>query len=212
MASRSAAAETSAAAGKSTGKPTTAAGKSAATPAAAPRKTTPTAARKDHSPATPAPASAIGNNDDQKYNDDDCPKELLTFFMVIDKNVILRPTCALVFPLYRRQNRLHARRATAVKIVVMEPWRDLLVNDPFAQGIRQNPLQSVPHFQKHRVVLDKNKKDCAIIFFFLSHLPGASHANSVILDGRIGLHLWIDGHEDLVGALPLKIFERAVKL
>ena len=117
-----------------------------------------------------------------------------------------------VLALDRRENRLYACRQAAVKIAGPETRRDFLVNDAFAERVGQDAFQSVADLQKHLVVLHKNKEHRPVVFALLPHLPRPGHAHGVIVNGRVRLHLWEDGHHDLVGTLALEIFERLVQL
>jgi hypothetical protein len=132
---------------------------------------------------------------------------------MVDENIILfrhRRARAFVFALDGGQNRLHARRHPAIEITVMEPRRNLFINNLFPSRIGQDAFQPITHFQKHGAVLDENEKHSAIVFILLPHFPCARHADGVILNGRIRLHLRVNDNEDLVGTLPLKIFQRSV--
>lgn len=132
---------------------------------------------------------------------------------MVDKDVIAlghRRARPFVFALNGGQNRLYARSTAAIKIAVVKTRRDLLVNNPFAKRIRQHGFQSIADLQKHLVALDKNKKHRAVVSILLTDFPGPRHADGVIINGRIRLHRRVDGDQDLVERLPLKIFERAV--
>ena len=117
---------------------------------------------------------------------------------------------AFIFAFRGGHNGLHARSQTSIEIVVVKTRRNLFINDTLAQRIGQHAFQSVTHLHKHLMILNKNKKDHAVVLVLLAHFPGARDANSVIFDGRIRLHRRENRDENLVGSLPLKIFQRAV--
>lgn len=118
----------------------------------------------------------------------------------------------LVFTFGRRQDRLHPGREAAVEISAFETRRNLFVNDSFAQCVRQYSFQTVAHFHKHGVILHKYKKHRAVVLAFLPHFPSAGHPHSIILNRRGRLHLRKNRHQDLLGGLPLKVFQRPVQL
>lgn len=129
---------------------------------------------------------------------------------MVNQNIILGLAVAFVFSLHGGQNRLNTSSATAIVIAHLKARRDLFVNDAFADRIGQDAFQSVTNLQKHLVVLGENEKHRTVVIVLLSHFPRTRHAYGVILDGRVRLQRRINGDEDLVGALPLEIFQRAV--
>jgi hypothetical protein len=201
MSSRAAAAKAAAASRK-----TTPAGKSSAPTASA---TPPTASKDKSAPAPTGPAEDERDHDNDN-DENENPVRFIRLLCVLDSLIGYCYARAFIFPLYRGHDCLHPIKTAAVIVARLEAWRDLLVNDAFANRIRQRAFQSVPDLDEHRVVLCKNEKHHAVVLRFLAHLPRPRYTHSIILDGRIRLHFRINDNEDLVGALPLKTFERGV--
>jgi hypothetical protein len=123
-----------------------------------------------------------------------------------------RPPGPFIFILGRRQNGIHPGGQSARIILRLKTRFDFILRDLLARRIRQNALQTVTHLNEHLPVLNEHKKNNAIVLDLLSDFPGARHANGVIVNRRVGLHLRINRHKDLIARRLLESFEFCVEL
>lgn len=112
--------------------------------------------------------------------------------------LINRGAGPLVFSVNRGDDRIDPGLQTTCVVSRFEMWLDLIFSDLFAGRIGQRAFQAVADLNKHLAVLYEDKENDAIVFALLPHAPGPSHTNRVIVDGRLRLHLWINGHDHLV--------------
>jgi len=89
---------------------------------------------------------------------------------------------------------------------------DFILGDLFAKRIGQDAFQAVADLHKHLAILNENKQNDAVIPGLLPNPPGTRHADGVIIDGRIGLHLRINRNTNLVAGCALEVFQQAVEL
>lgn len=118
----------------------------------------------------------------------------------------------LVFAFDCGQDALHALSEAAVVISGFETRGDLFIDDSLGQDIGQSSFETVTDLYIHFAVLNKNEESGAIVLNLLSDMPAAEDAHGVILNGRIRLHLWIDGNDDLRGGLALEVLELLIQL
>ncbi len=115
------------------------------------------------------------------------------------------PAGAFVLAFGGRDNRVDAGRHAAVKIALLQPGRDLGVDDLLGRRIRQRTFKAVANLDEQLVILREDEQDDSVVPRLLACLPGLGQADGVILDRGIRLHLGIDGDEELVGGLAFKL-------
>ena len=149
--SRTAAAKTTASARKTSPSPTTTATAKSAAGTSRP------AGSPILNPAAITPISPK-HDDDQKENK--YPYAFCDTKVVLNLATMVfvnRCPRSLVFPLRRRQDRLHPGRQAAVEISRLEPRSYLLVNNSFAQRIGQDSFQTITYFYEKGVILYEDK-------------------------------------------------------
>ena len=107
---------------------------------------------------------------------------------------------------------LHAHGKSAVVVAGFEMRGDLFFNNSLAQRIGQNAFETITNLQIHFAILNEHEENRAVVFDFLPDAPPPRHADRVIFNGRIRLHLRVDGNDDLLGSLALEFLELLVQL
>lgn len=97
-------------------------------------------------------------------------------------------------------------------ITRLETRFDFVFRDLFAQGVWQRAFQAVAGLNGHLPILDKDEKNDAIVFEFLSDPPDTGNADGVIINGRVGLHLRINRNDHLIAGCFLEVFQLCVEL
>src|SRR6266516_988475 len=104
----------------------------------------------------------------QDPNHDDQPEKHDKDVFAALADLVDRPAGAFIFSARGLEDCVDSGSQPAVVIPFFEEWRNLVVENPFGQGIRQSPLKSVPRFNPRSPVLDKNEKDSPVILALLS--------------------------------------------
>lgn len=85
-------------------------------------------------------------------------------------------------------------------------------DDAEAFGVGEAGFEAVADFDAHFAVLDEDEEDGAVVFVFEAGAPGLEEAVGVVFDAGVGLHLGVDGDQELVGGVALELGERFVEL
>ena len=93
-----------------------------------------------------------------------------------------------------------------------ESRRDFIADDLTARDVGQRAFQSVTRLDAHLVVLNKYEEHCAVVQLGLADLPGVEDALAVILQRRVGLQLFENGDDDLVGRVAFKLLQLVIEL
>ncbi len=149
----------------------------------------------------PAPMKTGEKNHDYEDNDED-PRNPASTTIASRRN---GRTGAFIFPPGRLQQRVHARRDTAVKILPAKTRRDLVINDARRDGIRNRTLKPIPDLDPYFPVITKNEKDRSVVFLFQSRLPRSGSSYREILQRRILREPGKDRDDDLARGLFFKI-------
>jgi len=84
-------------------------------------------------------------------------------------------------------------------------------NDAKAFGIGETGLETIADFNALFAILNENEENGAVVFVFESDAPGLVKTVGIVLDAGVGLHLGVDGHEELVRRVALKLGELFVE-
>jgi transcriptional regulator with XRE-family HTH domain len=137
---------------------------------------------------------AQSHDDEQKNNDENDGAKLVFLGSGTLRN---GSSGALVVTASCLDERVDSGGHARIVVAVLKIGFDPIFRDVFRGDIGNRAFQPVANLEEHFPVVDKDKENRSVAFALLADFPVLSDAQSVIVNRRLRLHVFVDRDNDL---------------